>query len=83
MSIRTLVELDHDYCPNPRDDEQLLKWARGVAKFMISRDEKSLPTGVERKWSRHHSDPCPYDNPLEFERQFPRRTGATKKARNN
>jgi len=58
MSNRSLVELNHDFCP-PRDDASLLKWAKAMASYMRSADVRELPHGVVRKHYRHHSDPDP------------------------
>ena len=54
MSYRTLVELNHDYCPT---DEKLLEWAKAMVLYMRSGDQKLLPKGVTWKDMRHHSDP--------------------------
>ena len=58
MGFRTLVELNHDYCPHD-DDESLLKWAKAMRYYMGSGDKKDLPRGVTFKLMRHHSDPDP------------------------
>ena len=80
MSNRSLIELNHDYCP-PRDDAALLAWAKAFRLYLGSGDPSFLPDGVERKWMRHHSDPCPFENPLEFELSTRRLTGETKRAK--
>lgn len=59
MSNRTLVELNHDYCPNPRDEAALIKWARAMAHYMGCADKSLLPNGVTFVNYRHHSEPCP------------------------
>lgn len=56
MSNRTLVELNHDFCPR---DEELLKWAKSMRLYMTSGDPKFLPYGVTFKHMRHHSEPDP------------------------
>ncbi|RVT96204.1 hypothetical protein EOD42_13895 [Rhodovarius crocodyli] len=61
MSNRTLIELNHDYCPNPRDDAALLDWARAMVRYMGGADPADLPQGVVRKHFRHHSEPCPME----------------------
>ena len=59
MSNRTLIELNHDYCP--RNAEQLEMWATQMQMFMHSGDKKLLPDGVTFKNMRHHSEPCPLE----------------------
>lgn len=59
MSNRTLVELNHDYCPPIRDDAKLLKWAKQMVHYMYSGDRRELPHGVTFKHMRHHSEPDP------------------------
>lgn len=59
MSNRTLVELNHDYCP-PEGD--LIRWAQAMAAYMRSGDPACLPQGVTFKHMRHHSNPCPIDD---------------------
>lgn len=54
MSYRTLVGLNHDYCPT---DEKLLEWAKAMVLYMRSGDQTALPSGVTWKDMRHHSDP--------------------------
>ena len=56
MSNRTLVELNHDYCPR---DAELEAWAKQMQVFMRSGDKDELPRGVTWKHSRHHSEPDP------------------------
>ena len=60
MSNRSLVELNHDYCPRDNDAE-LLKWARSMRRYMTGADTRELPQGVTRKHYRHHSTPDPMD----------------------
>jgi len=59
MSNRTLVELNHDYCPNLDNEEALLKWGEAIALYMKSGMSDYLPQGVEFKHIRHHTDPDP------------------------
>lgn len=61
MSNRTLVELNHDFCPNPNGDKQMLLWAIAMVNYMHSGDKSCLPAGVEFKNMRHHSEPCPLE----------------------
>ncbi len=56
MSNRTVVELNHDFCPT---DDQLLNWANKMRSYMHSGDKKELPNGVTFDHIRHHSDPDP------------------------
>ena len=52
MSNRTLIELNHDFCPR-----HLLNWAEAMRTYMRSGDPATLPDGVTFKGMRHHSDP--------------------------
>lgn len=60
MSNRTLIELNHDFCPN---DAILLEWAKSMQTYMRSGDPADLPEGVTFKHMRHHSQPCPLNQP--------------------
>lgn len=71
MSNRSLVEINHDYSPGGTDDE-LLAWAKKIRTYIRSGSRDELPDGIRVFWRRHHSDPCPFENPLEFERSRPR-----------
>ena len=57
VSNRTLVELNHDYCP--RDDAACLALGRALQAYMRAADRDELPQGVIWKYYRHHSEPCP------------------------
>jgi hypothetical protein len=59
MSIRTLVELNHDHSPDLGNEKTMLAWA-----YMRSGDKEQLPRGVTFKHMRHHSapDPMPEQN---------------------
>lgn len=57
MSNRTLVELNHDFCPHGL--ETMCKWALAMAMYMRAGDKNELPPGVTFKHMRHHSDPDP------------------------
>ena len=74
MSQRSLVEINHDYNPG-NTDEQLLAWARKMRNYVRSGKKDELPEGIEAKWRRHHSDPCPFDEPTAFQARFPRSDG--------
>jgi hypothetical protein len=54
MSMRTLVEINHDYVPK---NEDLRDWAYQIAQYMRSGDKKYLPDGVIWIEMKHHSDP--------------------------
>lgn len=56
MSNRTLVELNHDFCP---DEAGLMQWARRMKQYMHSGDAQELPAGVTWLHMRHHTRPCP------------------------
>lgn len=58
MSNRTLIELNHDYCPK---EDELLQWAKDMVLYMRSRDRSFLPFGVTFKNIRHHSEACPLE----------------------
>ncbi len=58
MSNRTLVELNHDFCPR-NDQGSLLDWALKMRAYMTSGDKGYLPDGVTFKVRRHHSEPDP------------------------
>lgn len=53
MSNRTLVELNHDLCPDFHDDRELLAWAESMAEYMRSGNKDCLPIGVTFKHIRH------------------------------
>lgn len=71
MSNRSLIEINHDLTPG-RSDEALLAWAKKMRNYLGSANPDELPDGVRRLWYRHHSDPCPFDQPLAFELRHPR-----------
>jgi hypothetical protein len=57
MSNRSLLELNHDYCPRTLADACELGFA--LRHYMRAADPNELPPGVVRKHYRHHSDPDP------------------------
>lgn len=61
MSIRTLIEINHDYLSRKREmsDVDLAAWARQLISGTLSFQSEKCPHGVEVVHSRHHSDPCP------------------------
>lgn len=73
MSNRTIVELNHDYCP--RDDaRELIEWALMMRYYMGNADPAHLPNGVTYLHYRHHSEPCPLDLPtrsIRLQRGYP------------
>lgn len=60
MSNRSLVELNHDYCPS--DDAECLALGQALQAYMRAADPDELPVGVVRKHYRHHSEPCPIED---------------------
>lgn len=54
MSNRTLIELNHDYCPHGHDE--IVKWGNAMTTYMRSGDKRQLPPGVEFVEIRHHAD---------------------------
>jgi hypothetical protein len=58
MSNRTLMELNHDFCP-ANDVDGLLMWAKAMRLYIRTGEKKHLPLGVTFKGMRHHSDTCP------------------------
>lgn len=67
MSNRTLIELNHDFCPK---EEDRAKWANQLVQYMTSGDEKYLPDGVTFYGMRHHSDPNPMVKLRNLEKAF-------------
>lgn len=59
MSNRTLVELNHDYCPRGGDD--LTEWALAMQRYMHSGDKSDLPRGVTFKHLRHYMSADPLE----------------------
>jgi len=55
MSNRTLIELNHDYCP--KNESEALIFGRALQTYMRSGDKGCLPKGTEFIAIRHHSDP--------------------------
>lgn len=55
MSRRTLVELNHDFCP-PMDVDALIEWGQAIRLYMTSGDPSLLPDGTKFLESRHHQD---------------------------
>jgi len=53
MSNRTLVELNHDYCP---DREQELEWLERMNAFYRGGNPEDLPRGVSFIEARHSHD---------------------------
>ena len=62
MSNRSIVELNHDFAPGWSDAE-LLAWARKMNSYLHGADPGDLPVGVTRLHYRHHSEPCPMQEP--------------------
>jgi hypothetical protein len=70
MSNRTLVELNHDYCPTGSGfkDSDLIKWATAFVRYMQSGEKNYLPKGVTFKHMRHHSEPEPVAGAADVEK---------------
>jgi hypothetical protein len=66
MSNRSLLEFNHDLCP-PKADKAMLEWAWKIRNYLTCYDPRHLPKGVERKWIRHHSEPCPVERFTEMD----------------
>lgn len=61
MSNRTLIELNHDFCPSTNQPDKVFAWALGLISYMRSGDKRDLPAGITFKHMRHHSDPDPME----------------------
>ena len=61
MSNRTMLEINHDL--TPRNDEELLRWARSMQHYLSSGNPSLLPDGVTWFGMRHHSSDCPMGKP--------------------
>ena len=61
MSNRTMLEINHDFAP--RNDEELLRWAKAMDFYLSSGDPDLLPGGVTWFGMRHHSSDCPMGEP--------------------
>lgn len=72
MSQRSLLELNHDLGPSSNDAAAIWRWVHQLLTYRNSGDPADLPEGLTWKWRRHHSDPCPFDEPLAFERRYGR-----------
>ena len=55
MSQRTLVELNHDFCPE--NGIRAEQFGLSLQAFMRSGDPQFLPQGVKIIATRHHSEP--------------------------
>ena len=78
MSIRSLIEIDHDE-PLPKTHNQLLSWANKLHRYIRCLDD--LPDGMTLLWRRNSGDPCPFERPLAFERAYGRLKQADVEAR--
>lgn len=54
MSNRTLVELNHDFCPVLGDKEAITEFGHAIVLYMRTGDKTHLPAGVTFKQMRHH-----------------------------
>lgn len=57
MSQRSLVELNDDYMPGSRVDEQA--WLEKMKSYYRSGDPKELPDGIICAYRKHHADKYP------------------------
>lgn len=71
MSQRTLIEISHDM-PVPKTDAELLAWAKSISMYIDGATKDILPENFKVFWRRNHTDPCPFENPLDFERRYGR-----------
>jgi hypothetical protein len=53
MSIRTIVEINHDYWQDLRDNPEAM---RELLDHLADRQFKELPRGIRVLRSRHHSE---------------------------
>lgn len=70
MSTRSLLELNHDCGPRMDDDVSILRWAKQLLAYRNSGNAKDLPYGIKLKWTRHHSDICPFDEPIAWAQKY-------------
>ena len=61
MSIRSMLEFNHDYVP--RGSQEEAEWLEKLLLYLSSGDPKHLPRGVTWFNVRHHSDRCPLGEP--------------------
>jgi hypothetical protein len=59
MSIRTLIEINHDFGPT---EAGLAEWASAMRRYIGSGDKSLLPQGVTFINQRRHSQPSPDGN---------------------
>lgn len=57
MSMRTLLEINHDCLP--KDGDELLVWAESMYNVLVSNNTHYLPDGVTHYGMRHHTDKLP------------------------
>lgn len=58
MSIRSLIEINHDL-PRLETEAQMLEFGRRMSAFVANGDPRNLPSGLKKLSSRHHSEPYP------------------------
>ena len=58
MSTLSLIEVDHDFCPEG-DDASLILWATQMRTYMRTLKTDDLPPGVKVRNRRHSSGPDP------------------------
>lgn len=59
MSTRTLVELNHDFCPRWDHPAEMLRWATAMTAYMRAGDKHELPPGVTFKHRRQYTERDP------------------------
>jgi hypothetical protein len=61
MSNRTMVEINHDYYPGSKGEEDA--WLINMLAYLRSGNPRNLPDGVTFFNLRHHSERCPLGEP--------------------
>ena len=56
MSNRSLIEFNHDLCPQD-NDKTLLRWVKCIRNYLTSGNPLTLPYGAKFIAMRHHSEP--------------------------
>lgn len=57
MSNRTMLEINHDYCPHTL--QECAAFGKAIGTYLATGDPSHLPQGVTFFHMRHHSEPCP------------------------
>lgn len=56
MSIRTIIEINHDYCQDLRDNPEAMKSILQIIQNCNRDRDYLLPGGVRYLGQRHHSE---------------------------